>query len=177
MNAVGDRDKPVFTLIAARARNGVIGQNGTLPWRIPADMHFFRRMTEGKPVLMGRKTYQSIGRPLPKRRNIVISSDPDFHPDGVCVAADIASGTTLACQAARDMQCGEVMVIGGESIYRALLARAGRLCLTEVEADVAGDVRFPDIDRGDWRLTSSEPGPADDAVPFAYRFDIWERVA
>lgn len=177
MHETGDSTSPVFTLIAARAANGIIGQNGTLPWRIPADMRFFRRMTEGKPVLMGRKTFESIGRPLPKRHNIVITSDPDFRPDGVSVAPDLASASQLARQAAAAMRCGEVMVIGGESVYRALLPQAGRLCLTEVETDVEGDVRFPEFDRGDWQLVSSERGPLDAAVPFGYRFDIWERRA
>lgn len=176
-NPSANCDTPVFTLIAARAANGVIGREGDLPWRIPADMRFFRRMTMGKPVLMGRKTFESIGRPLPKRRNIVISRNPDCRPEGVDIAPDIATAIDLAVQAATEMQCNEIMVIGGETIYRALLPRAGRLCLTEVEAEFEGDAHFPDFNRSDWRLVCSEPGSIDDDLPFTYRFDSWERAA
>lgn len=175
MTAIAPAAQAVFALIAARAANGVIGRDGGLPWRIAADMRHFRRLTLGKPVLMGRKTYQSIGRPLPQRANIVISGDPDFRPEGVEAAATIDAGCALALAAARAMQADEVMVIGGEAIYRALLPRASRLYLTEIEAEIDGDARFPEFDTGEWRRASSEPGPRDEAVAFAYRFETWTR--
>ena len=168
--------EPIVALIAARAANGVIGRDGGLPWRIPADMRHFRALTLGKPVLMGRKTFESIGRPLPRRRNIVVSRNPRFRYEGVQVAPDIETGCALAVAAAAEMQAGEVMVIGGEAVYAALLPRARRLYLTEVEAAIDGDAGFPAFDASAWRRVGSEPGPADAAVPYPYRFDLWERA-
>lgn len=167
--------EPIFALIAARAANGVIGRDGGLPWRIPADMRHFRRITLDKPVVMGRKTWTSIGRPLPRRTNIVISRDVGFKADGANVADSLEAAVKLALEAAETLQANEIMVIGGEAVYAGLLPRARRLYLTEIAAEIHGDARFPDFDTSAWQLISSDPGPAEEAVPFPYRFDIWER--
>jgi len=134
------------------ARNRVIGKGGALPWRLPEDLKRFRSLTMGHPILMGRKTYDSIGRPLPGRRNIVISRDRNLVIDGVETAASM--------QAALDMVAAadEVFVIGGQQIYQAALPLADRIELTQIDSDFEGDVLFPDIDPEEWIESQREPG-------------------
>ena len=177
MSAETSPAEPVIAMIAARARNGVIGRDGTLPWRLPEDLRFFKRVTMGKPVLMGRRTWQSIGRPLPGRTNIVVSRDPAFRAPGAVLASDLAAGLAAARAAAREAGAAEIMVIGGAALYAALLPQAGRLYLTEIDAEIEGDTRFPEVPAAEWRRVSSEPGEAAGSAPFPYRFEVWERVA
>lgn len=144
-------------LVAAVARNGVIGVDGEMPWELPADLAHFKQTTVGHPVIMGRRTYESIESrldgPLPDRTNIVLSrSDPDL-PDGVVLADSI--GTAL--DAARETGADVVYVVGGGTVYEQFLPRADRLVLTEVDAAPAGDTRFPDWNRDDWTEVSREP--------------------
>lgn len=158
-------------LIAAVARNGVIGAGNALPWHLPADLKRFKALTLGHPVLMGRKTFESIGRPLPGRANIVVSRDPAFAAEGVTVAASVAAG--LACAAA--LGTPPVFVIGGAQIYAQCLTLADRIYLTRVDIEVAGDAFFPALAARQWHETACEHWPAADGHP-AYAFVTLERL-
>ncbi len=147
--------KVSVALILARADNGVIGANGALPWHIPADLQHFKRLTVGKPVIMGRKTFISIGRPLPRRLNIVVTRDPAWAAPGVKVAANLPDAFALAYEDALHTGAAEVMVIGGADIFRAGLVLAHRIYLTEVHQAYAGDVTI-DLPSAGWRETSRE---------------------
>jgi dihydrofolate reductase len=133
-----------LSLIVAVADNGVIGRANALPWHIPEDLRYFKQMTSGKTVIMGRKTYQSIGRPLPNRRNIVVTRDPVFHAEGVILAHSLDDALSQAGD-------GESMVIGGKSLFVDALTRADRFYLTEIHRAYEGDVCFPAWDPAPWR--------------------------
>jgi dihydrofolate reductase len=158
----------IVALIAAVAENGVIGRDGGLPWRLPADLRRFKALTLGKPVIMGRRTWQSIGRPLPGRRNIVVSRDPDFTAEGVEVVASLDA----ALDRVADVE--EAMVIGGGEIYVQALPRADRLHITHVHATVAGNAHFPAIDEALWREAAREDHAAEGDAP-AFSFVAYER--
>ena len=163
------------SVIAAVADNGVIGSNRAMPWRLSSDMQRFKRLTMGKPVVMGRKTFESIGKPLAGRLNVVVSRQPDFRPAGVTVAASLDAALALAAKAAGSDN-GEVMVAGGGEIYAAAIGLVDRLYITHVEARPEGDTRFPDIDPTVWRATATETVPAGEKDSAATRFVIYERV-
>ncbi|HAA93900.1 MAG: hypothetical protein CMM48_15355 [Rhodospirillaceae bacterium] len=155
-----------LSLIVAMAENRVIGRDGDLPWRIPEDLQRFKNTTMGKPMIMGRKTWESLGRPLPGRPHIVISRDPEYAADGVVTVTSFEDARANAEALADD----EIMVIGGAEIYRAALDRANRIYLTEVHQAVDGDTYFPEFDRTDWVETERE-GPitvADDGLQFSF---------
>jgi dihydrofolate reductase len=159
----GVRDIPLV-LVAAIARNGVIGANGGLPWRLSSDLKRFKALTWGKPLVMGRKTFESIGRALPGRETIVVTRDPAFAPSGVLVAHNLDAGLDLAAKRARAMD--EIIIGGGAEIYAQTIARARRLFVTEVALDAEGEARFPPIDPLEWREIQRETGgrgPRDDA--------------
>jgi len=158
-----------ITLIAALDRNGLIGAGNALPWHLPADLQHFKRLTLGKPILMGRRTFDSIGRPLPGRHNIVVSRDPEFRPEGCTVADSIDAALAAADDAT------EVMVIGGASFYEQLLPRATRLYLTRIDAVFDGDAWFPEIDADDWIEVTSEMHAGDDRNTHGYSFVTLER--
>jgi dihydrofolate reductase len=158
-----------LTLIVAVADNGVIGRDNALPWHLPEDLKHFKRLTMGKPMIMGRKTFESIGKPLPGRLNIVVTRDANYHRDGVVVAQDLDA----ALRAAGDAP--EVMVIGGAELFRLCLPRATRLHLTRVHAEIPGDVHWPEIDARAWRLAAREPHDADERHAHAYTFELWEK--
>ncbi|MGL4744908.1 MAG: dihydrofolate reductase [Dermatophilaceae bacterium] len=139
------------TLIAAVARNGVIGAGNAMPWHLPEDFAYFKRMTMGHPLLMGRRTFDSIGRVLPGRRTVVITRQPAWSHRGVETAHSVAEALTLAGPA------GEVFVAGGGQVYAEAMPVAGRLLVTEVDLEPEGDVRFPEIDPAVWRETAREP--------------------
>ncbi len=143
---------PIVSLVAALARNRVIGAGNRLPWHLPEDLKRFKRLTMGAPVIMGRKTHESIGRPLPGRRNIVVTRQPDASWPGCEVVHSLADAIALAGDAP------EAFVIGGAELYAAALPRADRLHLTLIDADYAGDALFPAFDPADWRETAREPG-------------------
>ncbi len=161
-------DQPRLVLIAAVAENGVIGRDGGLPWRLKGDLAWFKRATLGKPVLMGRATWDSLPRrPLPGRANIVVSRRSDFRAEGAVVHSDLESALAAARAAARAAGADEVVVIGGAALYAQTLRYADRLLLTEVAASPAGDVVFPPFDRTGWRETARWALPAsegDDAT-------------
>ena len=156
----------------ARAKNGVIGRDGVLPWRIATDMAHFKALTLGKPVIMGRKTWDSFPRrPLPGRTNIVLSRDGSFEPKNAVRCEDFSEALQIAREQAAEDGASEVCVIGGEALFALALPRAGRIYLTEVEADVPGDVVFPPFDESQWREVSHEAHPAGqgDEHPFVFR--------
>jgi len=157
------------SLIAAVAENGVIGNANALPWRLPADLKRFRRLTLGHPIIMGRRSYESIGRPLPERRNIVVTRGA-FAAAGCVVACTLADAFAAAAGAA------EVFVIGGADVYAQTIARAGRIYVTEVHASVSGDTYFPAFDRRGWQETARERHDADTEHRHAYSFVTLERA-
>lgn len=159
------------SLIAAVARNGVIGNDGDLPWHLPADLKRFRELTTGHYVLMGRKTHESIGRPLPERTNVVLSRSTTYEAPGCTVAPSIGA----ALERARAAGETETFVIGGAGVYEAALPRADRLYLTRVATDAPGDVRFPKLNEHVWRETLYEEHPADDRHAHAFAFTLLER--
>ena len=161
--------RPRLTLIVARARNGVIGRDGALPWRLPEDLAHFKRTTMGHPIVMGRKTWESIGRPLPGRRSIVVSRQPGFEATGAEVAESLDAALAL-CAGAE-----EVFVIGGAQLYAEALPRADRLIVTEIDADFEGDTHFPATDPALWREAAREHQPPTDARPFGFDFVTYLR--
>lgn len=160
---------PRISLIAALAANRVIGRQGALPWHLPEDLRRFKALTLGHPVLMGRRTWESIGRPLPGRRNIVITRQADYRPSGAEVFPDLGSALAALAGAA------EVFVIGGGELYAAALPLAHRLQLTELHQEVEGDARFPPRDPAHWAETWREPHTAPDGM--RYDFVVYERRA
>lgn len=167
-----------IALVVAVARNGVIGRDNALPWHLPEDLKFFKRVTMNKPVVMGRKTYDSIGKPLVHRTNVVITRNADYRPPGVLVVDSIE--TALArCESLLRMQSApddaEVSVIGGAQIFEGVLPIADRLYFTEVHADIEGDIYFPEFDRSEWVEVSREDRAACDKNPYPYSFVILER--
>lgn len=156
--------QPLISLIVARARGGVIGHEGGLPWHLPADLKHFKALTMGKPIVMGRLTYQSIGRPLPGRDNIVISRDSAFAAPGCRVVASLGAALKAAGAAP------EIMIIGGARIYALALPLAHRIYLTDIDIDVSGDAHFPPIDLDGWRESNRVAFPArEDAPAFSFR--------
>ena len=165
-----------LVVIAAVARNGVIGARGRLLWRLPEDLARFKRLTLGQPLLMGRKTFAAIGRALPGRASIVVTRDPAFRAPGVETALSIEAGLAAAQAQALAMGATQIALIGGGSLFSALLAQADALRLTEVDAAPHGDAFFPALDPRQWREIAREPhprGPRDDC---AYAFVDYERA-
>ena len=160
------------SLIWAMADNRVIGIHNRLPWKLPADMQWFRQHTLGKPIVMGRLTFESFGaKPLPGRRNIVISRNHDYHAAGIEVAASLEEAVVMAGEVE------EVMVIGGASIYQQALPLANRLYMTLVHAEPAGDAWFPDFPLEEWREVERHDFGADDNNPYCYSFVVLERAS
>lgn len=157
-----------LSLVVAVAENGVIGHEGALPWRLPADLAHFKRLTLGKPVIMGRKTFESIGRPLDGRRNIVVTRRADWRATGVETAGSFDAALALVAGQA------EAMVIGGADIYRLALPRARRIHLTRIHAEPEGDTHFPPLDLRAWQETAREDHPAEGDRP-AFSFITLER--
>ncbi|MBT2969023.1 MAG: dihydrofolate reductase [gamma proteobacterium symbiont of Ctena orbiculata] len=163
--------KPLISLIAAVANNGVIGVDNSLPWRLPADLKHFKALTMGKPIVMGRRTWESLPGVLPGRRHIVVSRNRDYRAEGCELVHSVDEALQLAGDAA------EIMIVGGGGLYRQMLPRADRLYLTLVEADVEGDAYFPEIDWSQWHEVSRETHAADDRNLFAYSFVILNRIS
>ncbi len=156
---------PGIVLVVAVAENGVIGRKGELPWRIPGDLKHFKAVTMGKPIVMGRKTYESIGRPLPGRANIVVTRDKNYRADGVIVVHSLEQAKAIAAGEAKKSGANEIAVIGGSALFEETLPIAAKIELTEVHAKVEGDVVFPRFDQNKWRETRREgphQGPNDD---------------
>jgi len=152
-------------LIVAVSENNVIGLNNSLPWRISADLKHFKRITLGKPVIMGRLTWESIGKPLPGRSNIVMTRDTSWQAKGAECAANLEQALAIARKIARDDEVNEIMIIGGETIYREALPLAQRLYLTRVHVDINGDAFFPELDMNEWEETLIQKLAAEGDVP------------
>jgi dihydrofolate reductase len=166
--------RPEIVLVVAVAANGVIGANGAMPWHLPADLRHFKRLTTGKPVIMGRKTFESIGKPLPGRHNIVLTRDSSWSADGVTVARNLAEAIAAAGLDPR-ARAEAVMVIGGAEIYAQAIPIATRIELTRIHLAPEGDTRFPDLDPAQWQETAREGHPAEEGVP-AYDFLTYVRA-
>lgn len=161
----------MLSIIVAMDENGLIGRDNDLPWRLSADLQFFKRTTMGKPLIMGRNTHESIGRALPGRRNIVVSSQADYQPADGCERVKDPDAALALCAGEP-----EVMLMGGASLYQQLLPKAAKLYLTRVLATLEGDTWFPKINWSEWQLLSQESHIADANNQFAYRFEIYQRL-
>ncbi|MFH1044330.1 MAG: dihydrofolate reductase [Pseudomonadota bacterium] len=162
---------PRICLIVALAANRVIGKNNALPWRLPADLKRFKALTMGHPLLMGRKTHESIGRPLPGRRNLVITRNRDYSATG-CEIVHSLDEAIAACRGAQ-----EIFIGGGAELYRESLPRAHRLEFTEIQAEFEGDATFPEFSLAQWRETGREIHSNEAGIPFRYDFARYERMA
>jgi dihydrofolate reductase len=159
----------MITLIVAVADSGIIGRNNELPWHLPEDLKRFKRLTLGKPVIMGRKTFESIGKPLPGRQNIVVTRDTNYRREGT----DVVSSVDAALRAAGGAP--ELMVIGGAELFRAMLPRAERVHLTRVHGNIPGDVVWPPLDERLWRRVDRQEFPRDDRHAYDMSFEVWEK--
>jgi dihydrofolate reductase len=164
-----------IAFVVAVAENGVIGRDGKLPWRLPTDLKRFRKLTLGKPVIMGRKTYESIGKPLDGRDNVVVTRQRDFAAAGVHVATSVEAAIDLGRELAEKRGADEVMIIGGEGIFRSALADADRIYLTLVHGTPPGDTRFAIPDAPAWRETAREPMPQGSGDEYPADFIVLER--
>jgi dihydrofolate reductase len=160
----------MISIIVAASTNNVIGAKGHLPWRLSSDLKRFKALTMGKPIVMGRKTYESIGRPLPGRQNIVVTRNPDFVAEG----CDVVPSVDAAIEAAGDAE--EIMIIGGSHIYEAFLPRADRIYLTRVQVDVEGDAFLSEFNSNEWQETAVEEYGADESNDHDVIFSILERA-
>jgi dihydrofolate reductase len=160
----------LISLVVAMARNHVIGRDNALPWRLPEDMKRFKAVTWGKPILMGRRTFESIGKPLPGRTNVVLTRDPHWQAEGTIAVRSVEEALSRVSQAP------ELVAIGGAEIYRLLLPLAGRIYLTRVEADIAGDTVFPQLDSAQWKAVDRCEVRADERNPHDMTFVTLERV-
>ena len=159
------------SMIVAVSANNVIGANAGLPWRLQEDLRRFKKITMGKPMIMGRLTFESIGKALPGRRSIVITRQVDYQREGI----EVVTTPDAALELAGDVD--EVMIIGGGEVYEQFLPMTGRIYLTRVHAEFDGDTFFPEINENEWRIVSSEPLPLNDERPFSISFQILERIA
>jgi dihydrofolate reductase len=167
---------PQLVLVVARARNGVIGRDGDLPWRLRSDLQRFKAITVGKPCIMGRRTWESLPlKPLPGRLNIILSRDESFAARGALVCTTLDEAIEIARETAEEDGVGEICVIGGAGLFEKALPRARRLYLTEVEAEPEGDVVFPAFDETAFVEVSSEPHPAGEKDDHAFVFRVLER--
>lgn len=158
-----------YTIIAAIARNGVIGKNNTLPWHLPADMAFFKKTTTGHTIVMGRKNYEDIGRPLPNRRNIVLSRDPEFKANGCEV---FNTYDEMITETSND---DEVFIIGGAGLYVTALRFAQKMLLTKIDSDIDGDIYFPEINWQDWKEISNDHHNIDEKNKYEFNIVAYER--
>ena len=159
----------ILSMIVAHAADRVIGKDNDMPWHLPADLAYFKKTTLGKPIIMGRKTYESIGRPLPGRKNIVISRDSEYRAEGVEVVSSVDAALTLV----DDVE--EVMVIGGGAIYQHCLPSADKLYITHIDARINGDTFFPEYDLNIWEKVSSEGRAADEKNQYQLDFAVYQR--
>jgi dihydrofolate reductase len=162
-------------LIAAVAENGVIGRNNQLPWHIKSEFQYFKTTTLGHPIVMGRRSFESLGKPLPKRANIIVTRDTSFSAKGVIVAHSVEEGVSIAKDIAAKENVGEVFIGGGADIYRLSLPHADRLYLTEIHLKPEGDTRFPAFDRNDWKEVKREFHPKQEGETADYTITVLER--
>lgn len=159
-----------ITLIVAAAENNAIGKNNQMPWHLPNDFKYFKGTTRGHSIIMGRKTFESIGRPLPERRNIVLTRDQNYiNPD-----IDVANSVGEVLTYCRDER--EIFIIGGANVYSQFLPLAQKVHLTRVHTNIDGDAFFPELPPHDWQLVSQDKHGEDEKHPFDYTFEIWEKI-
>lgn len=163
-----------LAIVVAKAENGVIGKDNALPWHLPEDLKYFKRVTMGRPIVMGRLTFESIGRPLPGRANIVITRQADWQANGVQVAHSLEQAVALAEKSERPDEW--VMVIGGANLYKQALPNCDRLYLTQVHAEVDGDAFFPSLVDSEWEETDHESYQRDEKNPYDYSFLTLDRI-
>ncbi len=168
-------DNIQLCIVVAVAENRVIGAENGLPWRLPNDLQYFKKVTMGHPVVMGRLTFESIGRPLPGRENCVITRQEDWQHEGVKAFTSIELAINHAKQSCQKENIKKIMIIGGANIYQQVLPACDRLYLTEVHAKVDGDAFFPEFNRDDWQEISRETYDADETNPYAYSFVVLDR--
>ena len=161
----------VISLIVAASENNVIGKNNQLLWHLPNDLKFFKNTTWGMPVIMGRKTFEAVNKPLPGRFNIVITRQPDWKTEGVIIATDLED----AIKKADSTNCKEFFIIGGGEIYKSAIEKADKIYMTRVHADFDGDTFFPVIDESKWQLTHDQNFKADEKHLYPYSFQTWDR--
>ncbi len=158
-------------IIVAMDRRGLIGDNNSLPWLLPADLRYFNKLTMGNTLLMGRKTYESIGRPLPGRKNIVVTSNAYYHVDGCTVASSLERAL---CVVSNDTK--EIMVIGGASLYQQCLPIVNRIYITHVNAELEGNIWFPNWDKKQWKEIKRENHASDDKNKYSYSFVVYDKI-
>ena len=166
----------IVSLVVAMAENRVIGRNNQLPWYLPEDLKYFKRVTMGKPIIMGRKTFESIGKPLPGRTNIVITRNTDYQAEGIKVVHTLEEAVELCESIGMIDDTNEAMVIGGAEIYRQSLAIADRLYLTKVHAEVEGDAYFTEFPEEEWKELGRESYKAEGPNPYDYSFVVLENL-
>lgn len=157
----------MISLLFAMGKNHVIGKNNDLPWRLPEDLKWFKQVSTGHTVIMGRKTYESIGKPLPNRKNVIVTNDKEYEAEGCIV--------THSIEEALQQDGDETIVIGGAKIYEQVLDDADRLYMTYIDEEFEGDTFFPEYDESEWELTSKEKGIKDEKNPYDYYFCVYDR--
>lgn len=162
----------MISIVVAMDKNRVIGKNNQLPWHLPADLAYFKKVTMGKPIVMGRKTHESIGRALPGRKNIIITRNKNYQAEGCIVIHSIDAIFNLGLG-----NDEEICIIGGAEIFQEALIHANRLYITMINNEFEGDTFFPEIAENEWKLTFKEKGPMDEKNPYDYYFTIYERVS
>ncbi|MET0634767.1 MAG: dihydrofolate reductase [Chitinophagaceae bacterium] len=162
----------IISMVVAAAKNNVIGKDNQLVWTLPDDMKFFKNITWGMPVLMGRKTFEALGKPLQGRKNLVITRNSDWNAAGVVTVSTLNDVRLLL----KEMDVKELMVIGGAEIYKMLMGVTDRIYITRVDAEPEGDAYFPDIDPNQFKLTSRDDHPADKKNAYPYSFQVWDRI-
>ena len=161
-----------ISLVVAASENNAIGKNNQLIWHLPNDLKFFKNTTWGFPVIMGRKSFESVNKPLPGRTNIVITTNPDWKVETVIVVKDLK----YAIQKAAETNSKQIFIIGGGEIYKQSMDIADSIYITRVHADLEGDTFFPEIDKSKWKLTSNQDFEADEKHAYSYSFQIWEKI-
>ena len=161
-----------ISLVVAASENNAIGKNNQLIWHLPNDLKFFKNTTWGFPVIMGRKSFESVNKPLPGRTNIVITTNPDWKVETVIVVKNLKD----AIQKAAETNSKQIFIIGGGEIYKQSMDIADNIYITRVHADLEGDTFFPEIDKSKWKLTSNQDFEADEKHAYSYSFQIWEKI-
>lgn len=161
----------MISLLLAMDKNQLIGKDNDLPWRLPADLAYFKRVTMGHPIIMGRKTYDSIGRPLPGRENIIVTRDTSYKAEGCKVIHSIEDIVKMSEETDQ-----ELFVIGGAEIFKEILPHSDRLYITEIEEEFEGDTYFPAFDKDEWKIISKEKGIKDEKNPYEYTFLVYEKI-
>ncbi|HEY1113952.1 MAG TPA: dihydrofolate reductase [Chitinophagaceae bacterium] len=165
------KEKTILSLLVAADEKNVIGKENKLPWHLPNDLKYFKNLTWGMPILMGRKTFESIGKPLPGRQSIVITRNQDWQHEGV----EVVHSVEEAISKAKDKDIKEIFVIGGAEIFTTSLHRADRVYLTRIHHSFEGDVYFPELPEKEWKLVKSHRSPKDDKNLYDHTFQVWER--